>query len=136
MATHTTKSHTTPPAPADRKATVEGILAKAQSGRAVIQDFVPLADSLEWNLGQQRLRVVDALNPGKHLPHDIAFANGGGRPFRAVYLNYVIDCLPVGVLDVSGEQVKQLCVRTCVARTVNLEEHTDMTAAMLAERAK
>src|SRR5262249_27884475 len=63
-------------------------------------------------------------------------ANGGGRPFRAVFLNYVIDCLPVGVLDVSGEEVKQLCVRTCVARTVNLEEHTDLTAAMLAERAK
>src|ERR1700691_2977034 len=40
----------------DPKSAAEGILAKAQSGRAVIQDFVPLADSLEWNLGQEYLR--------------------------------------------------------------------------------
>jgi hypothetical protein len=32
------------------------ILAKAQSNRPIIQDFVPLADSLEWNLGQEYLR--------------------------------------------------------------------------------
>jgi hypothetical protein len=32
------------------------ILAKAQSSRAVIQDFVPLAQSLEWQLGQEYLR--------------------------------------------------------------------------------
>jgi hypothetical protein len=31
-------------------------LAKAQSSRPVIQDFVPLAESLEWNLGQEYLR--------------------------------------------------------------------------------
>src|ERR1700691_183627 len=40
----------------DPKSAAEGILAKAQSGRAVIQDFVPLADSLEWQLGQEYLR--------------------------------------------------------------------------------
>jgi hypothetical protein len=32
--------------------------------------------------------------------------------------------------------VKQLCVRTCVARNVNLEDYTDLTAEMLADRAK
>src|SRR5262245_19587980 len=34
----------------------EAVLAQAQAGRAVIQDFVPLADSLEWQLGQEWLR--------------------------------------------------------------------------------
>src|SRR5262249_41359521 len=52
------KSTTQPPAaaPTDLRSTTEAILAKAQSSRAVIQDFVPLADSLEWNLGQEYLR--------------------------------------------------------------------------------
>jgi hypothetical protein len=34
----------------------EEVLAHAQAGRAVVQDFVPLADSLEWQLGQEYLR--------------------------------------------------------------------------------
>jgi len=34
----------------------EQVLAHAQAGREVVQDFVPLADSLEWQLGQQYLR--------------------------------------------------------------------------------
>src|SRR5438874_4047338 len=34
----------------------EQILSNAQSSRLVIQDFVPLAHSLEWELGQQYLR--------------------------------------------------------------------------------
>src|SRR3954467_9073109 len=37
-------------------AAAEAILAKAQSNRPVIQDFVPLAESLEWQLGQEYLR--------------------------------------------------------------------------------
>jgi hypothetical protein len=32
--------------------------------------------------------------------------------------------------------VKQLCVRTCVARNIRLEDHTDLTADNLAQRAK
>ncbi len=32
------------------------VLAKAQSGRTVIQDFCTLAESLEWQLGQDYLR--------------------------------------------------------------------------------
>jgi hypothetical protein len=42
------------PIPASSPA--EQILAHAQAGREVVQDFVPLADSLEWELGQQYLR--------------------------------------------------------------------------------
>src|SRR4051812_8597085 len=32
------------------------VLAHAQGGRSVIQDFCPLAESLEWELGQEYLR--------------------------------------------------------------------------------
>src|SRR5437660_9707474 len=45
-----------PPATLSPAEQADALLAQAQSGRAVIQDFVPLADSLEWNLGQQYLR--------------------------------------------------------------------------------
>jgi len=229
----------------------EAVLAKAQSGRAVIQDFVPLADSLEWNLGQQYLRErgnkaflsdarpvpfvinndgtlsrnaaqvffasclaadkagtleadiyvlelgigvglfaryfldafrdlcvehdkdyygrlcyiagdhskqmlldaarhgvfanhpghyllreVDALDPAKYLRADLGLGGEQPRSVRAVFLNYVIDCLPPAVLEVDGDTVKQLCVRTCIARNIKLEKHTDLTLAMLVERAK
>jgi hypothetical protein len=34
----------------------EAVLAQAQAGRVVIQDFCPLADSVEWQLGQRYLQ--------------------------------------------------------------------------------
>ena len=34
----------------------EQVLTQTQSSREMIQDFVPLAESLEWDLGQQYLR--------------------------------------------------------------------------------
>src|SRR5947208_9147851 len=34
----------------------EQIPTHAQAGREIVQDFVPLAESLEWELGQQYLR--------------------------------------------------------------------------------
>src|SRR5437588_565181 len=37
-------------------ATAMDVLAHAQGGRSVIQDFCPLAESLEWELGQEYLR--------------------------------------------------------------------------------
>ena len=53
-----------------------------------------------------------------------------------MFLNYLLDCLPAAVLELSeGEKVRQLCVRTCVARNVNLKDRTDMTLNMLKERA-
>jgi tetratricopeptide (TPR) repeat protein len=272
----------------DPKSTAEAILAKAQSSRAVIQDFVPLAESLEWNLGQEYLRqrgnkaflsdaspvpfvinndgslsqnaaevffaslldaeekgpleeeifvlelgvgvglfaryfldafrtlcqeqkkdyyqrlcyiaadrsrqmlldvarhgvlaehpgryclrLVDAMQPGT-LMGDVLFRNSASKPLRAVFLNYLLDCLPAAVLEMpnepeglttvkadtaeegadagkgdgvpsaptpiaaSGEKgaVKQLCVRTCVARNVQLEDYTDLSVDALSERAK
>ncbi|HYV37229.1 MAG TPA: tetratricopeptide repeat protein [Gemmataceae bacterium] len=237
----------------DPKSAAEAILAKAQSSRTVIQDFVPLAESLEWQLGQEylrqrgnkaflsdaspvpfvinndgtlsrkaaklffdslvesesnaplenelfvlelgigvglfarffldcfrdlcnehkkdyydrlcyiaadrsermlldvcrhgvlahhpgryRLRLIDAMEPAKHLPQDVMFCNHPGKPLRAVFLNYLLDCLPAAVLEFGeeNEPVKQLCVRTCVARNVKLEDYTDLTAEALAHRAK
>jgi hypothetical protein len=52
-----------------------------------------------------------------------------------VFLNYLLDCLPAAVLEVEGETVRQLCVRTCLARGVNLADHTDLSADDLARRA-
>ena len=38
------------------KSVAEQILTNAQDSRPVVQDFVPLAQSLEWELGQQYLK--------------------------------------------------------------------------------
>jgi hypothetical protein len=64
------------------------------------------------------------------------FRGHPGKPLQAVFLNYVLDCLPAAALHVEGDQVRQLCVRICVARTVRLEDFTDLTARQLAERAR
>jgi len=85
--------------------------------------------------GRYRLRLVDALQPGALLPRDFMFCGCTGKPLRAVFLNYLLDCLPAAVLEVEGESVKQLCVRTCLARGVRLEDHTDLSAQQLAKRA-
>jgi hypothetical protein len=49
--TEESKSKSTDPTSA-----AEEVLTHAQSGRKVIKDFCPLAESLEWELGQQYLR--------------------------------------------------------------------------------
>ena len=59
-----------------------------------------------------------------------------GYLFRAVFLNYLLDCLPAAVLEFKDDQVNQLCVRTCLARNIKLAEHTDMSAEALRQRAK
>jgi tetratricopeptide (TPR) repeat protein len=119
------------------------------------------------HVGHYCLRLCDAMKP-QALLQDVMFGVAAGadpspptplpqgergegrRPLRAVFLNYLLDCLPAAVLELSGEaetttsangapldgQVKQLCVRTCVARNVRLEDYTDLTAEALAERAR
>jgi tetratricopeptide (TPR) repeat protein len=86
--------------------------------------------------GRYRARLVDAMKPEEFLPKDVMFLGHEGKPFRAVFLNYLLDCLPAAVLDFDGDQVKQLCVRTCVARNVKLSDYTDLTIEMLKERAQ
>ena len=68
--------------------------------------------------GRYRVRQLDAMRP-----EDL----GTGR-LRAVFLNYLLDCLPAAVLELDGDAVRQLCVRTCVARNVRLADYTDLTA--------
>src|SRR5947209_13172024 len=46
----------TRPAVPGRPSSAEDILARSQASREVVQDFVPLAESLEWRLGQEYLR--------------------------------------------------------------------------------
>jgi tetratricopeptide (TPR) repeat protein len=224
----------------------EGVLAHAQAGREVVQEFCALEASLEWNLGQEYLRqrgnkafladstpipfvinndgtlsknAADVLfaslrdaearkvledeivvlelgigvglfaryfldqmkalsrqhkvdyyerltyiaadrsprmlhdvlqhgvlaeHPGRYCVRQVdAMALGGvgsresglGKKLRAVFLNYLLDCLPAAVLRFEGEVVKQLCVRTCVARNVRLADYTDLTPAQLRQRA-
>lgn len=86
--------------------------------------------------GRYLVRQVDALKASEALPFDARFQQVKGKPFRAVFLNYLLDCLPAAMLRVGEDRVKQLCVRTCVARNVNLAEFTDMTVKQLQERAK
>lgn len=88
--------------------------------------------------GRYRLRLVDALQPDEGLLADVAFDLGGKNsapPFRAIFLNYLLDCLPAAVLEFDGEATKQLCVRTLLARNIALEDHTDMTLDQLRQRA-
>ena len=93
--------------------------------------------------GRYRIRQVDALEPEKLL-QDLMFRGGKKphaergeyRPLRAVFLNYLLDCLPAAVLELDGTKVKQLCVRTCVARNIKLEHHTDMRVEALKQRAE
>ena len=85
--------------------------------------------------GRYRVRLIDAMEPEKYLPGDAMFREHKGKPLRAVFLNYLLDCLPAAVLELEGEKVKQLCVRTCVARNIKLADRTDMAAHMLRERA-
>src|SRR5262245_23392310 len=54
MTTTKARQHLGVEAPVDTSPA--GILAHAQASREVVQDFVPLAESLEWRLGQEYLR--------------------------------------------------------------------------------
>lgn len=85
--------------------------------------------------GRYKIWTVDAMQPDE-LRRELTFRGHAGPLFRAVFLNYLLDCLPAAVLDVRSDEVKQLCVRTCVACTTRLAEHTDMPLQQLQERAR
>ncbi len=52
----TTKPRQRPSASSPADTSPEALLARAQASREVIQDFVPLSESMEWRLGQEYLR--------------------------------------------------------------------------------
>jgi hypothetical protein len=53
--------------------------------------------------GHYRTRTADAVNP-ETLFADLAIAQQGPKPFRAVFLNYLLDCLPAAVLEMRDEK--------------------------------
>jgi hypothetical protein len=57
--------------------------------------------------GHYALRVVDALSPERTLSQDPLFGDRAGRPFHAVFLNYLLDCLPAAVLKDEDGQLLQ-----------------------------
>jgi tetratricopeptide (TPR) repeat protein len=76
------------------------------------------------------------MHPGQALAAEVLSSKSGVRPLRAVFLNYLLDCLPATVLEVEGPEVRELCVRTCLARGVHLEDHTDLSLDQLRDRAE
>jgi tetratricopeptide (TPR) repeat protein len=99
--------------------------------------------------GRYLLRTIDALNPSRALRDDPALCGPTERPLRAVFLNYLLDCLPATVLQVRAEsdadrsggtsqgarRLFQLCVRTCLARGIDLREYTNDSSEDLARLA-
>jgi tetratricopeptide (TPR) repeat protein len=75
--------------------------------------------------GRYVLRGVDALQP-ETLRESFGQGNDAPGPFRAVFLNYLLDCLPATVLRRSEAEVQQLCVRTRLARGVPPGEHAGL----------
>ena len=93
---------------------------------------------LRQHPGRYCVRLVDAMDPARYLLGDPMFHGATGKsacstekPLRAVFLNYLLDCLPAAVLEIEGKAVRQLCVRTCVGRNVRLADFTDMTVDMM-----
>jgi hypothetical protein len=82
--------------------------------------------------GRYILRVVDAVRPVDCLKSDLVFAEQSPRPLHAVFLNYILDCLPPTILELQGDEVRELVVRTCLARSAKLEGYTDLTVHQLA----
>lgn len=85
--------------------------------------------------GRYQLLTMDALRPAEYLARDAGLSKQSGRPFRAVFLNYILDCLPVAVLQLGDQDVRQLHVRTCLARGVALQKYTDLSVRALAKQA-
>src|SRR5207244_4197167 len=51
------------------------------------------------HVGRYVVRCADAMKPEEKLPYDVRLRKAKGKPFRAVFLNYLLDCLPAAVLD-------------------------------------
>ncbi len=82
--------------------------------------------------GRYLLRVVDAFTPNKLLHADSFQTPAVQRPFRAVFLNYVLDCLSPSILRANENGgVDELFVRLCLSRGVTLGEFTDLNHEQL-----
>jgi len=97
-----------------------------------------LADVKQNAVFQQHEDLVSVVQVDAQYPQDglkrirkkVLSENGFAR---AIFANYILDCLPAAVLEVEHDgQVKQLYVATYLARGVKLDEHTDLTAEEIA----
>ncbi|MGE5693621.1 MAG: hypothetical protein ACM3YF_07575, partial [Candidatus Zixiibacteriota bacterium] len=89
---------------------------------------------LSGHRGHYRLEEADALRAefGINLTSEIFSTNG--RIFRAIFFNYLLDCLPPAVLKFEGGRMHQLFVQTRLARGVDLQVHTHLGPDELARR--
>jgi Tfp pilus assembly protein PilF len=75
---------------------------------------------LEAHPDRFRLVNVDAME----VAADLAAGVEHDHPrFRAVFLNYLLDCLPFSVLETRGPAVRELVARTYLARNAKLGDH-------------
>src|SRR5580704_17091521 len=83
------------------------ILADAQSQRLVLQDFRPLAESLEWELGQEYLRQRGSLAfIGDPEPVPFVVNNDGNQSIRAAE----VFCTSLLVADEAGQLEEDIFV--------------------------
>ena len=66
---------------------------------------------------------------------DLSITRFGQRPFRAVFLNYVLDCLPPAILRLSPRSIEHLCVRVYLRSTTDLKEYTRLTLSEIVAKA-
>ncbi|HVC92191.1 MAG TPA: SAM-dependent methyltransferase [Pirellulales bacterium] len=56
-------------------------------------------------------------------------------PFDAIFLNYMLDSLPAAVLEFDDPVIKELRVRTCLARNFNARNGLGLTPEAIAQKA-
>jgi tetratricopeptide (TPR) repeat protein len=125
----------------------ERLLYVATDASVQMLDDLSRHGLLNPHAGRYVLRHADAL----HL-EDADASPGGPRPcgYHAAFLNYVLDSLPAAVLRIDGRPspamgarspamgaaASQLCVRTSLARGVDLGEFTQMGLEEVMRRAR
>ncbi|HVC96728.1 MAG TPA: hypothetical protein VND64_23825 [Pirellulales bacterium] len=84
------------------------------------------------SLGTSATAGILASNPATTVESLTTSATG---PLSAVFLNYVLDSLPATVLEFEGDNVRELRVRTCLARNFNVKNGLGLTPETIAQRA-
>lgn len=83
--------------------------------------------------GHYRLVPADAMQPDVDLRGVEGFGPDETPRFRAVFLNYILDMLPHTALRFDSDEVRQLFVRTCLARDIDFSEYR-LTAEQIKRR--
>ena len=85
--------------------------------------------------GHYVLRAANATEIANALGTDWSITRFGQRPFRAVFLNYILDCLPPAILRLSPRSIEHLCVRVYLRSTTDLKKYTRLTLAEIVAKA-